>query len=248
MVQPLAAAAILVQTVPLPLAAVLLLQPAVHMVLPLAAAKTEKALLSPFPAVLLLPLAVKYETEQKALNIQQQYQALTEHEKSLVSVKATQKLQSLLDGFKNYSFTAGDNNSWTLGLNGSLTFTVNGAFAKFSGIQVDGIAVDSSCYTVKSGSTIITLQADYLNTLAVGNHPLTVLYTDGQVQCNFVVLAAPQPETPSDTTGTSPSDPGNVTSAVQTGDSTNIALWVALFLCGIALSSFCLLRRNKNTK
>ena len=60
---------------------------------------------------------------------------------------------------------------------------------RFTGIKVDGKDVDHSNYTAKSGSTIISLNAGYLNTLSVGTHTLTVLYTDGEAEMDFEVKA-----------------------------------------------------------
>ena len=42
---------------------------------------------------------------------------------------------------------------------------------------VDGQKLDAKQYTAASGSTIITLAADYVQTLATGGHTLTVRYT-----------------------------------------------------------------------
>ena len=48
-----------------------------------------------------------------------------------------------------------------------ITIKSNGKFDKFQGIKVDENLVDKSNYTAKSGSTIVTLKADYLNTLSI---------------------------------------------------------------------------------
>ena len=45
--------------------------------------------------------------------------------------------------------------------------------------NIDGKEVPKQYYTVKSGSTIITLSADYAKTLSAGEHELTVMFTDG---------------------------------------------------------------------
>ena len=51
-----------------------------------------------------------------------------------------------------------------------LTFKANGDFNKFILAKVDGKEVDENNYTVKSGSTIITLKPTYLDTLSEGKH------------------------------------------------------------------------------
>ena len=68
---------------------------------------------------------------------------------------------------------AGANGSWQKGGTDGLSFTSNAAFADFIKVQVDGKDLDASNYTVKEGSTIVTLNAAYLNTLSVGKHTLS---------------------------------------------------------------------------
>ena len=48
-------------------------------------------------------------------------------------------------------------------------------------------------YTTAPGSLILTLKAAYLDTLAVGEHTLTVLFTDGRVDSRFTVSRALDP-------------------------------------------------------
>ena len=89
-----------------------------------------------------------------------------------------------------YRITAGANGVWTMGSEDGLTFRANGALDKFAGIQVDGKTLDRDAYTAGSGSTVVTLEPTYLETLTEGKHHLTVLYTDGQCGTSFTVQAA----------------------------------------------------------
>ena len=61
--------------------------------------------------------------------------------------------------------------------------------SKFVGVKVDGTLVDAKNYTVKEGSTIVTLKADYLNTLSVGTHTFEILWTDGSASTTFTIKA-----------------------------------------------------------
>ena len=70
--------------------------------------------------------------------------------------------------------TAGANGTWQKGTKDGLSFTSNAAFADFQKVQVDGKDLDASNYTVKEGSTIVTLKAEYLETLSVGKHTLAI--------------------------------------------------------------------------
>lgn len=135
---------------------------------------------------------------------------------------------------------AGANGSWQKSGTDGLSFTSNAAFADFIKVQVDGNDLDASNYTVKEGSTIVTLNAAYLNTLSVGKHTLSIVSANGTATTEFTITAV-QGGNDSQTGGdTTPQEPGKNEGAVtspQTGDSNNILLWVALlFLSGGVLS------------
>ena len=88
----------------------------------------------------------------------------------------------------------------------------------------------ADCYTAKSGSTVITLKAEYLETLAAGKHTLTVLYTDGEETGTFTIA-----ETSADGTK-SPS----------TGDNRKLALWASFAVAsGIAVAALTVGRQKK---
>lgn len=85
---------------------------------------------------------------------------------------------------------AGANATWHKGSEDGLSFTSNAAFADFLKVQVDGKDVDASNYTVKEGSTIVTLNASYLETLSAGKHTLAIVSDTGTAETEFTVLAA----------------------------------------------------------
>lgn len=84
----------------------------------------------------------------------------------------------------------GANGKWQKGSEDALSFTSNAAFADFLKVQVDGKDVDSSNYTVKAGSTIVTLKPSYLETLSAGKHTLAIVSDTGTAETEFTVLAA----------------------------------------------------------
>ncbi len=53
----------------------------------------------------------------------------------------------------------------------------NGGLVYFTGISVDGKAVDRSNYTVRTGSTYVTLRTEYLETLDSGLHNIQLHYS-----------------------------------------------------------------------
>lgn len=188
------------------------------------------------------------------------YDALSDYEKSLISADAKDKLEGLLAALRDYRITDGSGSAFTKGNTAGLTFTANGAYSKFTGIEVDGKAVDADCYTAENGSTIITLKAEYLETLAAGKHTLTVLYTDGKATGTFTVTEKPDevvddngntPQTGNDGDETgkddaASSETGDDSKSPETGDDSNIALWIAVMLAaGAALTGTAVYSRKR---
>ena len=95
-----------------------------------------------------------------------------------------------------YKFIEGANGSWTKNSGKNLGFKVNGEISRFTGVKVDGILIGNDKYTAVSGSTVVTLKKDYLETLSVGKHTLSVVYTDGECTTKFEVIADTKPTTP----------------------------------------------------
>ena len=118
-----------------------------------------------------------------------------------------------------------------------ITIRSNGKFDKFQGIKVDGNLVDKSNYTAKSGSTIVTLKADYLNTLSIGEHKIAFVYDDGEVETEFKITESNKSEDNKNVEQEeqNTSKENNKTSTTpKTGDLSNIELWqVGLAVSGI---------------
>jgi len=63
-----------------------------------------------------------------------------------------------------------------------LVYVANNEFSRFGEVRVDNTAIKpGSQYSVSSGSTIVTLLPEYLETLKPGSYELTVHFTDGSV-------------------------------------------------------------------
>ena len=124
-----------------------------------------------------------------------------------------------------YKITEGANSSWTKNTDATLKFVANGDLSKLVGVKVDSALITADKYTAVSGSTVITLKNDYLDTLSVGKHTLTVVYNDGECSTEFEIKAAPSG---GETTPANPSE-GN-TDSPKTGDTSNLTLWIVLLL------------------
>ena len=123
-----------------------------------------------------------------------------------------------------YEITDGMNSEWRTDDDGSITITGNGAYEDFVGIKVDGEFVSSDNYTVKSGSTIVTLSNAYLKTLSEGTHTFEMVWKDGSASTTFIVnkVEADNPDE-DDTEDDKPKAP-------DTGDRSNIFLWILMLL------------------
>lgn len=126
--------------------------------------------------------------------------------------------------------TSGANSTWQKGGTDGLSFTSNAEYADFLSVQVDGKALDASSYTVKEGSTIVTLKPEYLETLSVGKHTLAIVSDTGTASTDFTIKAAASDDTQSP----------------QTGDSSNMMLWITLlFVSGTGLFGATAYNRKK---
>ena len=140
----------------------------------------------------------------------------TECNKELKRTKKTTPkfVYEIIEG-ANFSYQKGDKNG--------ITIIANGKFNKFEGIEVDGKAIDKSNYTLKEGTGIVTLKADYLNTLSIGEHKIKLIYDDGEVETTFKVTGNVETE----------NNDGKLTTP-KTGDLSNTTLWiVGIIVSGI---------------
>ena len=125
-----------------------------------------------------------------------------------------------------YTVTGGADSTWTKGSNATVTITVKrseddaNCFTTYFDhvVEIDGTALAASDYEAKSGSTVITIKAAALQKLSTGNHTVTVKFKDGEASTGLTVKAAS-----GSTDNTSP----------ETGDESNLRLWVLLMLMSI---------------
>ena len=125
-----------------------------------------------------------------------------------------------------YTVTGGANSTWTKGSSSTVTITVKrseddaNCFTTYFDhvVEIDGTALAASDYEAKEGSTVVTLKAATLQKLSTGNHTVTVKFKDGEASTGLTVKAAS-----GSTDNTSP----------ETGDESNLRLWVLLMLMSI---------------
>ena len=129
----------------------------------------------------------------------------------------------------------GKGQSITAGEKKELTFKSNAAFSDFVRVELDGKTLDEKNYTVKEGSTVVTLKADYVATLSVGEHTIGIVSTNGTATTTFTVNAKAVVD--------------NDTNSPQTGDNSYMALWIALlFVSGAGVIGITVYGKKKRAK
>ena len=131
-----------------------------------------------------------------------------------------------------YKVIEGAKQTYTITEDTEARFRIDADYSLFNNkVYVDNVLVDSSNYTSKSGSTIIVLNKDYVDTLAVGEHTLKVAFADGgEAETTFTI--AKKAENNNNNENNTPSKPEDKEemkdngSNPKTGD--NIMLYVAI--------------------
>ena len=84
----------------------------------------------------------------------------------------------------------GDGVSWTKGSTTGLTFRSDADYSLFlNKVTVDGSTVPTGKFTAKSGSTVVTLDSSYLETLGTGSHSVGIVSSTGTASATFAVAA-----------------------------------------------------------
>lgn len=138
----------------------------------------------------------------------------------------------------------GANGKWQKGSEDVLSFTSNAAFADFLKVQVDGKDLDASNYTVEEGSTIVALNASYLETLPAGKHTLAIVSDTGTAETEFTVVAAEKQPADDESANDKAASDGDKESLAKTGDGSMLPITVLSILAvtSIATGVFALRR------
>ncbi len=70
----------------------------------------------------------------------------------------------------------------------TLSFRSSADINDFQEVQINGVTLDQSNYTLREGSTIVTLSVDYLKTLDADKHEITVVSKSGASTAGFEVI------------------------------------------------------------
>lgn len=118
------------------------------------------------------------------------------------------------DGIKMYKIIEGAEQT-VESKSENIVFRSDAPFKEFDQVMINGLVLDKKYYSVKKGSTIVTLNEDFAKEIPTGMHLFGIISKDGVAITTFTVDDADSP---------------------QTGDNSHLALWMALlFVSGGAL-------------
>ena len=115
----------------------------------------------------------------------------------------------------SYKIIKGNGAIWRKDSGKDLSFTADGAFRDFVRVQVNGKTVNSKYYTVKEGSTVVTLKETFLQRLDNGKYTLEIQFTDGEAEGSFQISPAADNSNP------------------KTGDNFALQGWTALLFVSL---------------
>ena len=138
---------------------------------------------------------------------------------------------------------SGNNAKWYMNSSEGLSFTSNAEYNDFVKVLVNDKEVESKYYTVKEGSTIVTLQPSFLGTLKEGTYKLAIVSTTGSAETQFTIVKAStvQPGEQPDTATENSKEENTVDTGVN--DPTGIFAFAALLALGGA-AAFALKKEN----
>ena len=114
----------------------------------------------------------------------------------------------------------------------NIVFRSDAPFKEFDQVMINGLVLDKKYYSVKKGSTIVTLNEDFAKEIPTGMHLFGIISKDGVAITTFTVDDKAAAD--------------NDTKSPQTGDNNHIALWVALlFVSGGAVFGTTVVRKKK---
>lgn len=144
----------------------------------------------------------------------------------------------------------GDGAAVTAGEKKALSFTSDAAYDDFIRVEVDGKTIDEGNYTVKSGSTIVTLKEDYVASLSEGEHTLGIVSESGTATAHFTVSKKAAETEANITNGTKATSTTDKTtkSSPKTGDSTDMQLYVILMLASTGVAAGAGVKRKFRTR
>lgn len=136
--------------------------------------------------------------------------------------------------------------TYRIGQDGDFVIASDGVIDEFQYLEIDGEEVSEAYYTIESGSTILSLDPEYMDTLSVGTHTAELFYTVGSARWEFTVTEKTGAGDESEQTGSEAkkTDGG----AVKTGDEAPIEISIMGSLLSLAVAAGCAVTLRRRAK
>ena len=155
---------------------------------------------------------------------------------------------------KNYKIVNGASQTVTENFGETVSFRSNCGIEKFVRLEIDEKLVDPENYILKEGSTIVELKPEYLATLEVGKHGVSIVSQDGTA--DTILRIKPQPEEEEETekttttkTNKTSTKTAKTTKKIKSPNTGDISRPVmAMIGAAMLLTSFALCRKREKSK
>ncbi len=138
------------------------------------------------------------------------------------------------DGIKMYKIIEGAEQT-VESKSENIVFRSDAPFDEFDQVMINGLVLDKKYYSVKKGSTIVTLNEDFAKEIPTGMHLFGIISKDGVAITTFTVDDKAAAD--------------NDTKSPQTGDNSHMALWIAVLLAsGGAVATTGVRKKKKHGK
>ena len=165
---------------------------------------------------------------------------------------------------KNYKIVNGASQTVTENSGETVSFRSNCGIEKFIRLEIDEELVDPENYILKEGSTIVELKPEYLATLEVGKHSVSIVSQDGTADTTLRITAQPEEEEETEKTTTGKTNKTSAKTAKTNKTSTKKAKTTkkikspntgdisrpltAMIGAAMLLTSFALCRKGEKSK
>lgn len=89
--------------------------------------------------------------------------------------------------FTEYAIIDGANSVWKRGSDTEVSLRSNADFAKLVQVLIDNDTLASDKYTIGANESV-TLTKEYLNSLALGKHSISIVFNDGEATTEFTIV------------------------------------------------------------
>ena len=152
---------------------------------------------------------------------------------------------------KNYKIVNGASQTVTENSSETVSFRSNCGIEKFVRLEIDEKLVDPENYILKEGSTIVELKPEYLATLEVGKHGVSIVSQDGTADTTLRIKPQPEEEEETEKTTTTKTNKTSTKTAKttkkikspNTGDISRPVM--AMIGAAMLLTSFALCREKR---